>query len=340
MTAQARPRIRIGVLSTEHMHAASYIRLLAKMPTVELVGIWDADPARAGAAAKAAGTRALPTTDDLLDAVDGVVIASTNADHLELTKLAAAAGADVLCDKPLATTVADAEEMVAVCDRAGVRLMTAFPMRFSPAMLSLESSVRSGALGAIVCLEGVNSSRMPDTLAPWFVDPARSGGGALMDHVVHLADLYRWILRDEVVEVYAVANRILQERFDRVETSGLVMLRFAGGVFATIDCSWSKPRSYPTWGGLSIDAIGTAGVIRADGFRQRLSIYGGPGTGVAWPSWGPDEDQGTLDEFVAAISEQRPPAVSGVDGLRAVEIVAAAYRSLETGAPVKLATRT
>lgn len=340
MTTRAQSRVRIGVLSTEHIHAASYIRLLAKMPTVDFAGIWDADPARAESAAKLVGTLAFPTAEALLDAVDGVVIASTNVDHLELVERAAAAGVDVLCDKPLATTVADAEAIVAVCDRAGVRLMTAFPMRFSPAMRSLKSSVRSGALGTIVCLEGVNSSRMPDNLAPWFVDPARSGGGALMDHVVHLADLYRWILRDEVVEVYAVANRILRERFDRVETGGLVMLRFSGGVFATIDCSWSKPPSYPTWGGLAIDAVGTAGVIRADGFRQRLAIYGGPGTGVAWPSWGPDEDQGTLDEFVAAISEGRAAAVSGVDGLRAVEIVAAAYRSIETGAPVELAPRT
>ncbi len=308
------------------------------MPEVELVGIWDADPARAGAAANLAGTRAFPLAEDLLVMVDGVVITSTNVDHRELVERAAAAGVDILCDKPLATTVADAEAMVAVCDRAGVRLMTAFPMRFSPAIRSLQSSVRSGALGSVVCLEGVNTGRMPDALAPWFVDPARSGGGALMDHVVHLADLYRWILRDEVVDVYAVANRILQERFDRVETGGLVMLRFAGGVFATIDCSWSKPRSYPAWGGLSIQAIGTAGVIRADAFRQRLAIYGGPGTPVAWPSWGPDEDQGTLDEFVAAVSERRPPAVSGVDGLRAVEIVAAAFKSIDTGAPVGLAT--
>ena len=338
MADRARRPIRIGVLSTEHMHAASFVRLLVEMPGVELTGIWDADPARARAAAERASTRAVPLVEDLLSMVDGVVITSPNADHRELTERAAAAGVDVLCDKPLAVTVADAEAMVAACDHAGVRLMTAFPMRFSPAIRSLESSVRSGALGSIVCLEGVNTGRMPDTLAPWFVDPARSGGGALMDHVVHLADLYRWILRDEVVEVYAVANRILQERFDRVETGGLVMLRFASGAFATIDCSWSKPRSYPTWGGLAIDAIGTAGAIRVDAFRQRLAIYGGPGTDVAWPSWGPDEDQGTLDEFVAVVAERRAPAVSGVDGLRAVEIVAAAYRSIETGAPVRLAT--
>ncbi len=336
MADQARRPVRIGVLSTEHMHAASYIRLLGQMPGVELIGIWDEDQARASAAAERAGTRAVPLVEDLLGMVDGVVIASTNADHRELTERAAATGVDVLCDKPLAVTVADAEAMVAACDRAGVRLMTAFPMRFSPVIRSLEAAVRSGALGSVVCLEGVNSSRMPDTLAPWFVDPARSGGGALMDHVVHLADLYRWILQDEVVEVYAVANRILRERFDRVETGGLVMLRFARGAFATIDCSWSKPRSYPTWGGLAIDAIGTAGTLRVDAFRQRLAIYGGTGFGVAWPSWGPDEDQGTLDEFVAVVAEGRAPAVSGVDGLRAVEIVAAAYRSIETGAPVRL----
>jgi predicted dehydrogenase len=306
------------------------------MPDVELVGIWDADPARAGSAAELAGTRAVRRAEDLVGMVDGVIITSPNTDHRALALLAAAGGVDVLCDKPLATTVADAEAMLEACDRAGVHLMTAFPMRFSPPIRSLEASVRAGELGAVVCLEGVNTGRMPDTFAPWFVDPARSGGGALMDHIVHLADLYRWILRDEVIEVYAVANRVLHDGFDRVETGGMVMLSFAGGAFATIDCSWSKPRSYPTWGGLSIDAIGTAGVIRADAFRQRLAVYGGPGTGVAWPSWGPDEDQGTLDEFVAAVSEQRPPSVSGVDGLRAVEIVAAAYQSVQTEAPVRL----
>jgi predicted dehydrogenase len=215
--------------------------------------------------------------------------------------------------------------------------MTAFPTRWNPAARALESAVRSGALGTPVFIEGVNTGMMPDIHASWFVDPALSGGGAVTDHVVHLADLYRWILRSEVVEVYAVANRILQERFARVETGGLVSMRFASGVSATIDCSWSKPRSYPTWGGLSVHAVGTGGAFRIDAFRQRLAVYGSREAGISWRAWGPDADHGMLAEFVSVVRDGREPAVTGVDGLRAVEIVDAAYRSIATCAPVSLA---
>ncbi len=334
--AQGRPPVRIGVVSAEHIHAPAYLSLMASMPGAHLVGLWDDDRTRAAAAAEPVGTRAFDDLDELLERVDGVVIASANARHRRLVEIAAAAGVHVLCEKPLATTVEDARAIVDACDRAGVRLMTAFPTRWNPAVRALESAVRSGALGTPAFLEGVNTGMMPDIHAPWFVDPVLSGGGAVTDHVVHLADLYRWILRSEVVEVYAVANRILQERFARVETGGLVSLRFASGASATIDCSWSKPRSYPTWGGLSISAIGTGGAFGVDAFRQRLAVYGTRDAGISWPGWGPDADDGMLAEFVSVVRDDRAPAVSGIDGLRAVEIVDACYRSIASGAPVSL----
>ena len=136
--------------------------------------------------------------------------------------------------------------------------------------------------------------------------------------------------------MYAVANRILQERFAGVETGGLVSMRFASGVSATIDCSWSKPRSYPTWGGLSVQAVGTGGAFGIDAFRQRLAVYGTRETGISWPTWGPDADREMLAEFVSMVRDDREPAVTGVDGLRAVEIVDAAYRSIAASAPVSL----
>ncbi len=327
-------RIRIGVLSAEHVHAAAYLEILASMPGVALVGLWDDDAERARAAAASVGIPAIPSAEALLEGVDGVVVTSANSRHRRLTELAAAARVHVLCEKPLATSVEDAEAMVEACSRAGVRLMTAFPMRWSPSCRALASMIRDGSVGDPLFLEGANNGKMPNDLAPWFVDPELSGGGAVTDHVVHLADLYRWMLGTEVVEVYAVANRILQERFPDVETGGLVSLRFATGALATIDCSWSRPRSYPTWGGMSVDVIGTGGAIHVDAFRQRLALYGAPDAGVSWLSWGVDADRGMLEEFAAVVRENREPAVSGVDGLRAVEIVQAAYRSIRAGAPV------
>jgi predicted dehydrogenase len=334
---QAAVSLRIGILSAAHHHAESYLAALAAMPSVELVGLWDEEAERGRTLAAANTTTLFESEAALLGAsLDGVIVASVNSEHRRLTELAAAARVHVLCEKPLATTLEDGRRMVAACRDAGVRLMTAFPMRFSPLLRALEDAVRRGQLGEVVALEGVNTGEVPDRERAWFVDPALAGGGAVTDHVVHLADVYRWFTASEVSEVYAVANRLLQGRFAAVETGGLVSLRFANGVVATIDCSWSKPRSYPTWGGLSLEVVGTAGVASADAFGQHAALYGSADNRTRWPFWGSDPDAAMLAEFVAAIREDRQPAVTGVDGLRALEIVEAAYRSIEAGQPVAL----
>lgn len=328
--------IRVGMLSVAHVHASWYLDALAAMPDVELVGLWDADAELADDRARAGGTQAFGDPAPLLDAVDAVVIAGINHDHRGLVEQAAAARRHVLCEKPLATSVADAVAIVEACRAASVRLMTAFPSRTSSVVEALAASIRSGEVGEVVAFEGVNSGEMPDVHGAWFVDPELAGGGAVTDHVVHLADLYRWLSGSEVREVYAVANRILQDRFAAVETGGLVTLRFENGIFATIDCSWSKPRAYPTWGGMTLEVLGTSGALDMDAFRQHLDVYGRRDEGVRWPYFGSDANATMLAEFIAAVREDRQPAITGVDGLRAVEIVAAAYRSIETGQPVRL----
>ncbi|MFN8621717.1 MAG: Gfo/Idh/MocA family oxidoreductase [Chloroflexota bacterium] len=332
--------MRVGVLSAAHVHAPWYLAALAAMPDVELAGVWDADPAITAERAATAGARAWGDADALLTVVDAVVVAGVNRDHRALAERAAAVGRHVLCEKPLATTVADARAIVDACERAGVKLMTAFPSRFGPVIGALADALRAGAVGELVSFEGVNSGELPDVHGAWFVDPELAGGGAITDHVVHLADLYRWLSGSEVVEVYAVANRILQGGFDRVETGGLVTLRLANGVVGSIDCSWSRPPGYPTWGGLSLEALGTAGALDVDAFRQHLDVYAtspGAHAAVRWPFFGSDANGPMLREFLAAVRDDRAPSITGIDGLRAVEVVAAAYRSLETGQPVAIA---
>jgi predicted dehydrogenase len=329
--------VRLGLLSAAHVHADAYLGILADMPDVDLVGLWDEDESRGSAAAERLGIGFFATEAALLgERLDGVIVTSVNSEHRRLTELAARAGVPVLCEKPLATRLDDARAMVAACAGAKVQLMTAFPMRFSPVLREIESAIRGGRIGNLASLEGVNTGEMPDHVRPWFVDPILAGGGAIMDHVVHLADVYRWLLGSEAVEVYAVANRILQDRYSGVETGGLLSLRFENGAFATIDCSWSKPRSYPTWGGLNLEAVGSGGAITADAFGQRLQLYGGTDVGVAWAPWGTDTNRAMIGEFVASIRQGREPAVTGLDGLRALEIVDAAYRSIQAGEPVAI----
>jgi predicted dehydrogenase len=329
--------MKIGILSFAHLHAEAYIQNLRAVPGVDLIGLADEDPVRGERFARQFGANFFPTYEALLAArPDGVLVCSENSKHRPLVELAAAAGVNVLCEKPLATSVADAQAVIAACERSGVSLMTAFPMRFSVPLMEVKARLDAGELGEVMAWKGSNQGELPKKHRNWFVDKDLAGGGALTDHIVHLVDVMRWYLNSEVVEVYAVANRIFHAEEVDVETGGMVMLTFQNGVFASIDCSWSRPPYWPSWGGLSFELITDRGAVLVDAFRQNLTVYSHAVQRPTWAYWGSDANQAMVNEFIAALREQRQPKVTGLDGLRAVEVVAAAYRSVETGQPVLL----
>jgi predicted dehydrogenase len=329
--------MRIGIASFAHTHAEAYARALMLMPDAELVGFTDDDDARAEDVTTRLGLRRFTGADALLAAdLDGVVICTENNGHRFWAEQAAAAGVGVLSEKPLATSVADAQAMVDVCEQAGVALMTAFPMRFNAPLIALRDVIRSGHAGRVRCFEGVNQGQLPRRHREWFVDPVLAGGGALTDHTVHLADVLRWILTSEVTEVYAQTNQLLHEDDLVVETGGLVALGFADGTIATIDSSWSRPDSYPTWGGLGLRVITDGGALEADAFGQTITVYDDAAGGLTWLPWGRDDDRAMLEEFVSALRDVRPATPDGTDGFRAVQIVQAAYESAATGQPVPI----
>jgi predicted dehydrogenase len=329
--------MKIGIMSFAHLHAEAYIQNLRAIPGVEFIGIADEDLARGRHFADLYETHLFPGYEALLAAEpDGVLVCSENVRHRPLVEMAAQAGVNVLCEKPLATTLEDARAIVDVCREAGVVLMTAFPMRFSAPMVEVKAQLDADALGRIYCFNSTNQGRMPIHERAWFVDKELAGGGAVMDHTVHLADILRWFLDSEVVEVYAQTNHILHADIVDVETAGLLMLTFADGTFATIDCSWSKPFNYPTWGGLTLEIISERGLTVVDGFSQNLNLFTQTPPANNWAYWGSDANQGMVAEFVAALREGRETAVTGEDGYKALEITLAAYRSAAVGQPVRL----
>jgi predicted dehydrogenase len=302
-----------------------------------MIGIADEDQDRGEHFAEVFNARLYPSYAALLaERPDGVVVCSENANHRPLVEMAAEAGAHILSEKPLATTLDDAQAMMDACDAAGVLLMTAFPMRFSAPLLEIKALLDSGGLGRVYGCNGTNQGQMPVHHRAWFVDKDLAGGGAVMDHTVHLADVLRWYLDSEVVEVFAQINHILHADAVDVETGGLIMLTFENGTFASIDCSWSRPLYYPTWGGLTLQLVGERGLVTVDAFRQNLTSYGRPEQHTTWSFWGSDMNQTMVEEFVAAICEARPPVVTGYDGYKALEIALAAYASAESGQPVAL----
>lgn len=331
--------MRIGIMSFAHLHAEAYIHNLRANPGVEMIGLADEEHARARHFAGLFNARLYPSYEAMLaEQPDGVLVCSENANHRPLVELAAHAGVHILSEKPLATTLADAQAIVDVCRNAGVILMTAFPMRFSAPILEVKAQLDDGSLGQIYACNTTNQGQMPIKHRPWFVDKQLAGGGAVMDHIVHLADLLRWYLGSEVVEVYAQTNHTQSVHAGtvEVETGGLVMLTFANGVFASIDCSWSKPLNYPTWGGLTMELISERGLTVIDAFSQNLNIYNQRQNSHYWSYWGSDANQGMVNEFVEAIREQRPPIVTGEDGYKALEVALAVYASAAVGQPVTL----
>lgn len=329
--------MRIGILSFAHLHAEAYIGHLRAIPGVEVIGLADEDTARGQHFAGLFDARLYPSYEALLaDRPDGVLICSENANHRPLVELAALAGVHVLSEKPLAVSLAEAQAMIEACRAAKISLMTAFPMRFSAPLLEVKARLDSGELGQVYGCNTTNQGQMPRQHRAWFVDKRLAGGGAVMDHVVHLADVLRWTLQSEVVEVYAQTNHILHADTVEVETGGLLMLTLANGAFASIDCSWSRPFNWPTWGGLTMELISERGLTVIDAFSQNLELYNHKRSLHAWMYWGSDANQAMVAEFVAAVREQRPPKVTGEDGYRALEVALAAYVSAEQGQPVRL----
>lgn len=327
--------MKIGILSFAHHHGEAYISILRRMDNVELLGVADDVLVRGEALAKQHGARYFASYEALLEAKpDGVIICSENNHHRPLVEMAAARGVHVLCEKPIATTHDDAKAIVDVCDKEGVILMIAFPMRFSAPLMEIKSRLDTGDFGDVYCFNATNQGELPTKHRAWFVDHQLAGGGAIMDHTVHLVDIMRWFIGSEVETMYARSNKIFHADEVQVETGALEMMTFQNKMFATIDASWCRPQYWPTWGGLTFEMVTQRGAVFVDAFRQNVNIYSHDAQRANWAYWGSDMNHAMVTEFSTAIRENRVPKVTGVDGLRAVEATLAAYESTRTGKTV------
>ena len=324
---------KIGMMSFAHMHAYSYAASLNECPRAEFAAIWDDDKKRGRAAARQFGTKFVPDVDKFLaSGIEGVVITSENIKHRRMAEQAAKAGKWILCEKPIATTVADAKAMIAACKKAKVGLGTAFPCRYVTPLIEMKRIVDSGEYGEVYSVCATNNGSYP---GGWFADPKLSGGGATMDHTVHVADALRWILGKEFTKVYAEVGRVIHHGI-KTDDLGCLHLDMEGGVQVSHTASWNRCKSFPTWGDVTIEVVAQNGVINADAFNQKINVYNDDAMAAEWAPWGGNPDQGLIDDFVDAVDERSEPCVTGIDGLRALEVTVAAYKSAKSGKVVKL----
>lgn len=329
--------LRIGLVSFAHMHSEGYVAALRALPDVELVGFTDDDRERAEQFGTRFGLKQYRDLTALLaDGLDGVIICNETARHMEVVQQAAAAGVHVLCEKPIEVTLERAEAMRDACEAAGVTFMTAFTMRFDPTMQQLRESLQSGENGRLLSLQGVNHAENPARHRAWFADRELAGGGAVMDHTAHVADLLRWFLDENPAGVYAEVSNPFQPGRD-IDSAAIATLDFPGGCFATIDASWSRPATYPRWGHLKLELITERGGISIDPFAHNFPVWSkGADRTPYWHGWGADSGLKLVEAFLESIRTGEPAPVTWQDGYESLRVALACYKASETGRRIEL----
>lgn len=331
--------MRIAVGSFAHESAARYVRNLRARPDVDVItadpGAPPDDPTRGAALALDLGVAHQEGWDELFaQRPDAVVATCETARHRDLVERAAAAGAHVLCEPPLATCETDAQAMIEACARAGVGLTIACPARFSPAFAAVRRAVADDTLGQLITVYGTYDSVNPTRARAWTADPVLSGGGAIAANAGHLTDLVDVLLDGEPAqEVYAQANSLLDEA-TAVESAALVTVRYPSGIVATFGCSWCRPVAHPAWDGPTMTLAGERATLEFDPCPRLLGGFDSTQARDRWETSGADLDAAMIDEFLAAVRTGRQADPNGAAGLRTLRIILAAYRSLRTGQPV------
>ncbi|MGN7478331.1 Gfo/Idh/MocA family protein [Solibacillus silvestris] len=315
--------MNIGIMSFAHIHATSYADAIKRIPGATLTAIYDTDVLRGQ---KASELYHVPFFDDmqsfLAEAIDVVLVCSENVLHKEMVIAAAKAKKHILCEKPIATTIADAKEMIAVCEQNDVQLSIAYPVRYSAPIQDLKKAIAEGELGDIVAIRSTNRGQNP---GGWFIDEQLAGGGAVLDHTVHMVDIMRWYMGSEAKEVSAFASRYFTEL--NTDDAGIMTIVFENGVIASHDASWSRFPQFPTWGDVTIEVIGTKAARKVDMFNEKLNLYSKGEKSIAHLYSGNDTDFDLIVDFVQAIQRGEKPLISAYDGLKSLEIALAAYES-------------
>jgi len=310
----------------------------------ELVAVFDVNLTANAEVAKQFGAQAAASIDELLlQDLDAVYIATPPNAHREQILACARAGKHVLCEKPLALTVADAEAMMAACAQAKVRLGTAFMMRFHTQHQAALKLVREGALGQPVFGRAQLSCWYPPMPGAWRQDPALSGGGSLIDMGGHCMDLLEMFF-GPVKSVSCFTNRTVHRYAS--EDSAVASLRFANGALGVVDAFFCMPdeasqNRLELYGSLgSILAQGTIG----QGAQGEMTAFLKEGAGGYDAQQTRAADGGVrinpapvnpyraeIEEFSQAILENREPSNNAAIGLQSQRVLAACYESARTG---------
>ncbi len=340
--------VRVGIVGSQFI-STIHAEAFRSAPQAELFAVSSPTPGHAQALAARFGIAHHVTDYQKLlemDEIDLVVLGVPNHLHCSFTVRAAAAGKHVVCEKPLCLNLREADEMIAACRGAGVKLMYAEELCFAPKYVRMKKLLDDGALGKPTLLKQLEKHDGPH--APHFWDIDRAGGGVTLDMGCHAIEFFRWMLgKPPIRSVYAQMATQVHTDKTRGDDNALLLLEFEGGCMALAEESWTK------LGGMDdrAEVYGSGGVAFADLLRGNSIVtysLGGydyavekAGSTKGWSftiyeeSWNYGFPQ-EMAHFVDCVANDKPPLETGEDGRAVLEAIFAAYQSAGTGAKVAI----
>lgn len=327
--------VRYAVVGLGYISQVAVLPAFAHAESSQLVALISGDEEKR----RELGTKySVPTYDyDKLEEairkeqIEALYIATPNSMHREYVERAARAHVHSLCEKPMATSEADCQDMIRVAQENGVKLMVAYRLHFADSNMEAVEFANSGKLGDLRIFQSLFCMQVTKGNPRVHL---KTGGGTLFDIGIYCINAARYLFRDEPEEVLGVSARGNDERFVEVEEMVSGILRFPGQRLAAFTCSFGAADN------ASYEIVGTKGTLRVESAYEyigetRWNISIGDRTDERIFSAG-DQFAAELDYFSDCILTNREPEPSGLEGLADVRIINALYESAKTNKPVRV----
>lgn len=343
--------LNIGILGCGKIAQVRHIPEYIANKDASIVGFFDSDAPRTREIAAKFGGKAYSSAQELLadPAIDAVSVCVANFAHAELTIQALKAGKHVLCEKPMAITLEECENMMAEAARSGKRLLIGQNQRLAKAHAKARELVAAGEIGRVVTFRTTFGHGGPETwsITPgkntWFFDKKRAAMGAMADLGIHKTDMLRYILDQDIVRTTArlltLDKRGADDQLIGVDDNAICIYETSGGAFGTMTASWTyygqednSTVLYGTKGIMRIydDPVHTITVIPREGEVKHYDLEQIQTNDNQTAS-------GVIDEFVEAVTQGRPSMLDADDVVKSMKAVFASIRSSEEGRPVDVA---
>ncbi len=338
----------IGIIGCGKIAQVRHLPEYAAHPEAKIAGLYDINQARAAQLAETYGAAAYATVEELLanPEIDAVSICAANFAHAELTIQALEAGKHVLCEKPMAVTLAECEAMVAAAEKAGKFLMIGQNQRLAKAHAKARELVASGAIGRVLTFRTIFGHGGPETWSvdpgknTWFFDKTKAAMGAMADLGIHKTDMIQYVLGTKVAKTQAVLTTLDKRGADGaligVDDNAICIYQMENGAIGTMTASWTY---YAAEDNTTV-IYGTKGELRLyDDPKYSVQQIMADGTQIDYQI---DQIQtndnqtasGVIDLFMESLVENKEPEISGADVLHAMKAVFASIESSEKGCAV------